>query len=82
MHVTCLIGKDVRHQGAGSIHIDNAFSEAFLDELEALFAVLPIAQSERGTGEVIITHGLDDLISLPTLSWPYPNRTLPSPNLT
>ena len=52
MHVTCLIGNDVHHQGAGSIYIDNAFSDVFLDELEALFPMLPIAQSERGTGVV------------------------------
>ena len=51
MHVTCLIGKEVRHQGAGSIYIDDAFSDEFLDELVSLFAVLPVAMSERGTGE-------------------------------
>ena len=49
--VTSLIGADVAHQGAGSIIIDGAFSDAFLDSLLALFPRLPVAPKERGATE-------------------------------
>jgi len=49
--VTTLIGADVPHQGAGSVVIDGAFSDAFLDGLLALFPRLPVAPKERGATE-------------------------------
>jgi hypothetical protein len=51
MRVTWLIGRDECHHGAGSLYIDGAFSDGFLDELRTLFVRLPVAPSDRGALE-------------------------------
>lgn len=49
--ITHLIPVDSDHIGAGSFYIDGAFDDCFLSRLERLFAMLPKAPMERGTGE-------------------------------
>lgn len=51
MQVTWLISRYEFHQGAGSLYIDGAFSDEFLDELRALFVRLPVAPTDRGALE-------------------------------
>ena len=45
--VTELIPSDSSHPGAGSVIIDNGFTESFMEQLEALFRRLPVAPAEK-----------------------------------
>jgi hypothetical protein len=47
VHAERLIDGNVAHAGAGACFIDGGFSAGFLAWLEALFAVLPVAEREK-----------------------------------
>merc|ERR1712232_706014 len=47
--VTTLIPASRDHPGAGSCIVDHAFSESFLQQLEDLFRILPIADPVKAS---------------------------------